>query len=112
MYIGSPLLAAAYVSHALKLFGGMAPRARPAEPGAKGQRSSTRWLIRRLRQRILASGLECKVLKLMPTADRAHEFAGEIEIESGHSKTLICIGARKAVKPFGIGEIAPHNLIT
>ena len=63
--------------------------------GGDGERSSTAWLIGKLRERVLASGLCCKVLKLSAGSDTALEGAGEYEIQSGHAVTMLCIGAHK-----------------
>ena len=80
-----------------------------AADGSSSQKSSTDWLIHEIKRRVLLSGLECKVLKLMPGSDEAEELVGEYEIESGHNVTLIAIGARKVIgSSGGAPPIAVH----
>ena len=62
-----------------------------------GEESSTAWLIREIRRRVLMAGLQCKVVKLLPCPDALEEDLGEHEIEAGHNVTLVCIGSKKTV---------------
>ena len=66
-----------------------------AADGSAEAKSSTGWLIREIRRRVLDAGLACKVVKLIPCPDDHEEEAGEHEVDSGHCVTLICIGAAK-----------------
>ena len=62
-----------------------------------GSQSGTSWLIGELRRRVLMSGLECKVVKLLSAPDTQEEAVGEHEVLSKHNVTLVCIGAAKSV---------------
>ena len=66
-----------------------------AADGSGSSESSTKWLIGELRRRVLVSGLECKVVKLLPCPDTMEEEEGEHEVLSRHSVALVCIGAAK-----------------
>jgi len=68
-----------------------------ADGSGHGRCSSAAWLASELRRRVLAAGLGCKVLKLLPEADAAAEQAGELEICSDHRCILLCVGSIKTI---------------
>ena len=49
-------------------------------------------LIRQLKRRVQDAGLSCRLLKLMPEADKIVEAADECEFPSGHMVALLAIG--------------------
>ena len=68
-----------------------------ADGSGHGRCSSAAWLASELRRRVLAAGLGCKVLKLLPEADAAAEQAGELEIRSSNRCMLLCVGSIKTI---------------
>ena len=69
-----------------------------AADGCGGKNSGTDWLINELRRRVLMSGLECKVVKLLSAPDDAEEGPGMHEVLSKHNVTLLCVGAAKTTE--------------
>ena len=51
-------------------------------------------LTRALKKRVIDAGLECRLLKLIPHADKIIEAEDECEFPSGHMVSLLAIGAR------------------
>ena len=77
-----------------------------AADGCGGKESSTTWLISELRRRVLMSGMQCKVVKLLAKPDDLVEDVGEHEILSKHNKTLVCIGSGKVIDNGAAGPAA------